>query len=129
MFDEIPTERWIAYSLREVREYEVHGAMTNRFVNTFFLNTLYEWNFLGEEIKKSLSLSQFRSKVLKIIRSQKKSTYNICDITGEGYLIKLRFRLSMLYEHNFRRNFDSLTHLCACGMDTGDIEHVFLHCF
>ena len=77
----------------------------------------------------SLSLSQCRSKLLKIIRSQKKSNYNICDVTGEGYLIKLRLRFSILYEHKFRRNFDSLTYLCACDMDTGDIEHFFLLCF
>ena len=58
LFDEIPLERQIGYSLRKVMEYEVHTARTNRFVNTYFYNTLYEWNLLGEEVKKvSISLS------------------------------------------------------------------------
>ena len=57
LFDEIPPERQIGYSLRKVREYEVHTARTNRFVNTYFYNTLYEWNLLGEEVKKLVSLS------------------------------------------------------------------------
>ena len=49
-------------------EYEVQTARTNRFVNTYFYNTLYEWNLLGEEVKTSVSLSQFKNKLLKIAR-------------------------------------------------------------
>ena len=49
LFDEIPPERQIGYSLSKVMEYEVHTARTNRFVYTYFYNTLYEWNLLGEK--------------------------------------------------------------------------------
>ena len=97
-------------------------------MNTYFYNTLYEWNLQGEETKKSVSLSQFRNKFLKIIRPEKKSTYNICDIVGVGYLTKQHLRFSMLNEHKFRHNFDSLTPLFACGMGTEDNEHFFLYC-
>ena len=128
LFDEIPPERQIVYNLRNARNYEVHSARTNRFSNTYFYNTLFEWNLLDEDIKNSASLSIFKNKLLKTIRPPKKSIYNICDIEGVGYLTKLRLRFSLLNEHKFRHNFDSLTPLCACGMDKEDNEHFFLHC-
>ena len=97
-------------------------------MNTYFYSTLYKWNLLGEEIKKSVSLSQFKNEVLKNIRPQKNSIFNISDIAGVRYLSKLRLRFSMLHEHKFRHNFDSLTHLCASGMGIEDDEHFFLSC-
>ena len=65
LFGEIPLERQIGYNLRD---YEVNVARTNCFSNTYFYNTLYEWNLLGEEIKNSTSPSQFKSKLLKTVR-------------------------------------------------------------
>ena len=128
LFDEIPLEHQVSYSLRNVRDYEIHAPGTNRFSNTYFYNTLSEWNLLEEEIKNSVSLFQFKSKLLKLIRPQKKSTYNICDIDGARYLTKLRLKFSTPNEHGFRNNFDSPTPFCACGIDKEDNEHFFLHC-
>ena len=128
LFNEIPPERQIGYNLRNAHDNEIHAARTNRYANTYFYNTLYEWNLLGEEMKKSASLPQFKSKLLNIIRPKKKSTYNICDIEGVRYLTKLRVRFSLLNEHKFRHNFDSLTPLCACGIENEDNEHFLLHC-
>ena len=101
LFDEIPLERQIGYNLRKFSEYEVHTARTNRFVNTYFYNTLYEWNLLGEEVKKSVSLSQFKNMLLKIARPQKNSAYNISDIARVRYITKLRLGFRMLNEHKF----------------------------
>ena len=103
-------------------------ARTNRFSNTYFHNTLFEWNLLGDEIKNSISLSQFKSKLLKIIRPEGNSVYNISDIESVRLLTKLRLRFSVLNEHKFRHNFDSLTPFCACGNDMEDNEHFLLHC-
>ena len=101
LFDEIPLERQIGYSLRKVMEYEVHTARTNRFVNTYFYYTLHEWNLLGEDVKKSVSLSQFKNKLLKIVGPQKNSIYNISDIAIVRYITKLRLGFSMLNERKF----------------------------
>ena len=128
LFDEIPPERQLNYSLRHHRDYEVHVARTNRFSNSYFHNTLFEWNLLGEELKNSISLSQFKNKLLKIIRPEGNSVYNISDIEGVRLLTKLRLTFSMLNEHKFRHNFDSLTPFCACGNDLEDSEHFLLHC-
>ena len=45
-------------------------------------NTLYEWNLLGDEIKDALSITEFKRKVLAIIKPLGKSSYGIHDITG-----------------------------------------------
>ena len=127
LFDEIPPERQLNYSLRHHRDYEVHVARTNRFSKSYFHNTLFEWNLLGEELKNSISLSQFKNKLLKIIRPEGNSVYNISDIEGVRLLTKLRLKFSMLNEHKFRHNFDSLTPFCACGNDLEDSEHFLLH--
>ena len=127
MFDEIPLERQVSYNFRNARDYEVHSPRTNRFTNSYFYNTLFEWNLLEEEIKNSESLFQFKGILLKLIRPQKKSTYDICDIEGVRYLTKLRLKFSTLNEHRFRHNFDCLTPFCACGIDKEDNEHFFLN--
>ena len=40
----------------------------------------------------------------------------------------MRVRFSSLNEHKFKRNFDSLTPLCACGIENEDNEYILLHC-
>ncbi len=87
-----------------------------------------EWNLLGEEVKTSTSIGLFKSQLLKIIRPERKPTYNLYDIEGIRILTKLRLRFSALNEHKFRHNFESLTPLCSCGTNNEDNEHFFLHC-
>ena len=106
-----PLKSHIGYSLRKVWEDEVHPAKIH------FYTTLYKWNLLGEKIAKSASLSLLKIKSLKIIKPQKKSTYNICNIAGMGYFKKLRLRFNMLNEHKFWHNLDSLTPLRASGQE------------
>ena len=43
-------------------------------------------------------------------------------------LTKLRLRFSVLNEHKFRHNFDSLSPFRDCGNDMEDNEHFLLHC-
>ena len=43
-------------------------------------------------------------------------------------LTKWRLKFSVLNEHKFRHNFDSLTPFCACGNDMEDNEHFLLRC-
>ena len=84
--------------------------------------------FVRRGDKKSTSFPHLKSKLLTIIRPERKSKYNICDIEGAGYLTKLRVRFSSLNELKFRHNFDSLTPLCTCGIENEDDEHFLLRC-
>ena len=98
------------------------------FFEHLFLKHLVRLELARGRDKNSVFLFQFKSKLLKLIKPQKKSTYNICDIEGARYLTKLRLKFSTLNEHRFRHNFDSVTPFCACGIDKEDNEHFFLHC-
>ena len=87
-----------------------------------------EWNKLDNEVIHSISIVQFKSKLLSIIRPMGNSIYNIHDVIGVRYLTKLRLQFSALNEHKFRHNFDCLSPFCICGTAKEDNEHFLLHC-
>ena len=104
-------------------------AYTNSsHVQTILLILATNTNSVSKEIQNSISLSQFKNKLLKIIRPEGNSVYNISDIEGVRLLTKLHLKFSVLNEHKFRHNFDSLTPFCACGNDMEDNEHFLLRC-
>ena len=116
------------YSLRNPRVYDENIVRTVRFSNTYFQNSLHEWNLLDNEIKSSRSISEFKRKLLQIIKPVKNSLYNISDIDGIKYLTKLRLKFSALNEHKFRHRFDCLNPCCTCSEAVEDNEHFFVHC-
>ena len=116
------------YNLRKPRVYDENIVRTVRFSNTYFQNALHEWNLLDDEIKNSRSISEFKRKLLQIIKPVKNSMYNISDIDGIKYLTKIRLKFSALNEHKFRHKFDCLNPCCTCGEGIEDNEHFLLHC-
>ena len=98
-FVEIPDERTITYNLKTIHAYDKGSCRTVRFSNTYFQNALYEWNLLSDEIKDSLSITEFKRKLLAIIRQFGKSSYDIHDIKGVALLTKLRLKFSALKDH------------------------------
>ena len=128
LFNEIPKERQLRYDLRNPNIYEQPVARTTRFANTYFQNALFEWNLLDSEIQNSASISQFKAKLLSIIRPVKNPIYRISDILGVRLLTRLRVQFSALNEHRFRHAFDCLTPICICGLSKESNEHFLLHC-
>ena len=98
-FVEIPDERTITYNLKTIHAYDKGSCRTVRFSNTYFQNALYEWNLLSDEIKDYLSITEFKRKLLAIIRQFGKSSYDIHDIKGVALLTKLRVKFSALNDH------------------------------
>ena len=127
LVNEIPNERQLTYNFRNPRAYDQNIVRTNRFANIYFQNTFMEWNKLDNEVKYSIYITQFKNKLLSIIRPMGNSIYNIHDVIGVRYLIKLRLQFSALSEHKFRHNFDCLSPFCICGIAKDD-EHFLLHC-
>ena len=78
----------------------------------------------------------FKKELLKFIKPEPNSTFNINDTKGLKLLTRLQLGLSHLGDHKFRHNFqDCVSPMCYCGQDietTGqDIEtatHFLLHC-
>ena len=60
LFNEIPQERQLTYNLRNPSAYEQPAARAVRFSNTYFRNTLFEWNSLDSEIQNATTIAQFK---------------------------------------------------------------------
>ena len=71
----------------------------------------------------------FKKELLKFIRPETNSIYNINDTKGLKLLTRLRLGLSHLGDHKFRHNFqDCVSPLCYCGQDIEASSHFLLHC-
>ena len=77
-----------------------------RFSNTYFQNVLSEWHSLDNNIKESETISEFKRKLLAVIRPKQRSVYSVYDRVGIKNLTKLRLKFSPLNEHRFRHHFD-----------------------
>ena len=89
---------------------------------------LFEWNLLDDDTKNLTLISEFKRKLLALIRPKKNSVYGINDIVDVRPLSKLRLNFSGLNEHRFRHNFDCLDPVCLCGIANEDSEHFLPHC-
>ena len=112
LFVEIPPERNVSYNLRNMRSYDQNVGRTVRYSNTYFQNAPVEWNLLDDETKTLTSISEFKRKLLAMIRPKKNSGYGINDIVGVRNFSNLRLNFSGLNEHRFRHNFDCLDSVC-----------------
>ena len=118
----------MTYNLRNPSAYEQPAARTVRFSNTYFRNTLFEWNLLDSKIQNATTITQFKKKLVSIFRPVKNSTYRVSDIPGIRLLTRLRLQFSALNEHRLRHAFDCLSPVCNCGLDIEDNEHFLLYC-
>ena len=87
------------------------------------------WNNLGPDLRNVETLSKFKSTVIKIIRHEKRSIFNIHNSNGIKYIYQLRVGLSSLKFHKKAHNFVDTpvdTCLCSTGMET--TEHFLLKC-
>ena len=99
------------------------------FKNSFFPSTIKEWNNLDLQIRKSKSISIFKSNILKFIRPKSNNVYFFHKPRGIKLLTRLRLGLSYLREHKFKHNFqDYLNPLRLCGNEIENSTHYLLHC-
>ena len=83
---------------------------------------------LNDETRNSISISEFKRKLIAMIRPEKNPIYGINDIVGARHLSQLALSFSVLNEHRIRRNFNCLNPICLCGIANEDNEHFLLHC-
>ena len=105
------------------------NCRTDYFKYSFFPSTLNDWFKLDINIRRSESISLFKSRLLSFIRPIQNSIYNIFDPKGLKLLTRLRLGLSHLNKHKFQHNFqDCLNPLCSCSLEAEDTKHYLLHC-
>ena len=108
LHSEIPQKRNLVYNLRNLHCYEQPTGRTIRYSNSYFQNTISEWNLLDNEVRNSPSISQFKKNLLAIIRPSKNPTYNMRDILGIRLLTKLRVEVSASNGHRLKHNFSNV---------------------
>ena len=83
--------------------------------DSFFPTVISEWNSFDINIWNSSSINAFKKELLKFIRPEPNSTYNINDTKVLKLLRRLLLRLSHLGDHKFKQNFqDSVSPMCYC---------------
>ena len=128
LFEVIPTAKR-AYITRNNDKLPHFKVKHNYFKNSFFPSTVIEWNKLDLDIRNSVNLISFKSKVLKFIRPSENSIFLCNNPKGIQLLTRLRLGLSHLREHKFKHNFqDTLNPICNCGEDIETSCHYLLHC-
>ncbi len=104
--------------------------MTQRIGNSFFPYCKINWNALGDDIKLSNSITEFKRCYLKnmAIRPQRNDYFNIADKHGLTLLTRLRVDFSDLREHRFNHRFNCPSPICKCTLDEETIVHFLLRC-
>ena len=106
-----------------------YRCRTVLFQNSFFPNSVREWNQLNSDIRNTASQSIFRKALFKLVKPLENSVYNIHDALGIKLITRLRLGFSHLREHKFRHNFrDTLNPMCACSLEPENTLHFLLHC-
>ena len=128
LYNLVPPVHKVKYELRRPRVFEQRTERTNRFSNTYFQNCPYEWNQLDSSIQSCQNISEFKRKLIQLVRPPKYSIFNSHDIMGTKLLTRLRVEFSDLRSHKFRHNFNCSSPSCLCLTGIEDNEHVLLHC-
>ena len=112
-----------SYTYREFR------IRTERFRNTFFPDTIKQWNTVITDFSVMPTLEEFRSHLHTLYRPNPRETYGIHDPTGLKYLFQLRVGLSPLRYHKKRHNFlDTPSDTCLCNTGIEKVEHFLFKC-
>ena len=80
-------------------------------------------------MKKSKSISIFKSNILKFIRPKPNNVYYCHNPKGIRLLTRLLLGLSQIREHKFKHSsHDCLNSLCFCGNEIETSTHYLLRC-
>lgn len=85
------------------------------FLNAFFQNTLFEWNLLGDDMKSSVSIAEYKRKLFAIIRPLCKSSRGILGIKGVRSLTRHCLEFSV---------FECST-LATCVLDHAKAKRIY----
>ena len=115
LFQLVPSPN-IRYFVRNSENIPQLRTKYDFFKNPFFPSTIKEWNNLYPYIRKSKSISIFKSNILKFIQPRPNNVYYCHNPKGIRLLTRLHLGLSHLREHKFKHSFqDCLNPLCFCG--------------
>ena len=102
---------------------------TDRYLKSFFPNSIKSWNNLDLNVRNAPSLAIFKKRLINLIRPPKKEIFNITNRKGLQWIFQLRVGLSDLKKHKSNHNFKDITDdSCSCNTGTETTEHFLLSC-
>ena len=129
LVDPVPVPRRHLFGRHPTNDLYELSYRNQRFRNSFYPDSVISWNKLSPETRKIDTLKKFKEIILKDIKPEPKSIFNLHDPDGVKYIYQLRVGLSPLREHKNRHNFlDTPCDLCSCGTGTESTEHFLLKC-
>ena len=112
LYNLVPPLHEVKYDLRRPRAFEQCAERTNRFSNTYFQSCPCEWNQLDLSIQSCQNISEFKRKLIQLVRPPTNSIFNIHDIIGTKLLTRFRVEFSDLRCHKFRHDFNCSNPSC-----------------
>ena len=129
LVDPIPVPRRHLFGRHTTNDLYEFSYRNQRFLNSFYPDSVICWNNLGPEIRNIETLSSFKKKLLSTIQPIPRSIFKIHDPNGVKILYQLRVGLSPLREHKKHHNFlDTPSDICHCGTGIETTEHFLLKC-
>ena len=127
--ENLPQKRSLLYGNCNPHLYHEISCNNDRYMNSFFPNSIRSWNNIDVDFQSSPSLSSFKKNILNLIRPVPKSIFGIHDPLGTKYLLQLRVGLSPLRHHKKNHNFlDTPNDWCDCHCALEDTKHFLLNC-
>ena len=125
----VPTPRTHLYGTRTGNDIPNMKCNKNLYTSSFYPNAVKIWNDVGPELRLSVSLSAFKSEIIKIIRPVRRDVFNIHEPKAMSRLFQLRVGLSPLKHHKKLHKFnDTPTDICLCRMAAETTEHFLIQC-
>ena len=129
LVDPVPMPRRHLFGRHPTNDLYEFSYRNQRFLNSFYPDSVVCWNKLSPETRKIDTLKKFKENILKDIKPEPKSIFNLHDPDGIKFIYQLRVGLSPLREHKNRHNFlDTPCVLCSCGTGAESTEHFLLKC-
>ena len=91
-------QQLMSYQTRSRGKFLHMSCRTECFANLYFPYTIKEWNDLSVEIWKSVPHEVFKNQLLKFLRPNLNSLFNVSDSLGIKLLTRLRLSLSHLWK-------------------------------
>ena len=125
----IPPLRTHLYGIRSSNVIREISCKTKRYSGSFYPHSIKTWNEIGPLLRETISVSIFKTNILRLIRPPKKEIFQVHDPLGVKIIFQLRVGLSPLKSHKKKHNFrDTPSDLCDCCNGSETSEHYFLKC-
>ena len=115
-----------SYNLRNKTDFAIPKARTAALQKTFFYHSSYLWNNLHSNVKSSVSLSSFRTKITET-PSHVPHYYLTGSRIANILHTRLRHSCSSLNADLFCVNIIDFKS-CDCGSEIENVHHYFLEC-